>query len=386
MPRLARLLAGLALATIPMLAAAVEPLSVRVEGNVEVEKAELAAGPDLAFNAALVEAALEVAREMVPPERMEAEEERLREVFARRAPGFVLTYRVEAREGPLLSPDNALKQVFSASLHVTLDAALVREALAALGMLQGWNQPSIVTRVVRTDLDPGAPGVPLEPFGQFIARRLETEGFVLIDPMARGEVASDAVGSVLDLGRELGADLAVEFGVRWRPRPSVSDLAAGTTEVRVLALRVRDGSEIARAHFEGPAYHQDPDEAFARGLEAVQDQVVENLVLQLGRNWNALAKQDGPIQLRLLNVSSLHQVEMVQRSLRRQLGAREAVLSGLAPAIAELEVRGSLSPGALHDRLIGLTFEHFQLFPVGVSRQLVEVRVQALAEPASDAR
>ncbi len=386
MPRLACLLAGLTLATLSTLAAAIEPLSVRVKGSVEVEAAELAAGPDLAFNAALVEAALEVAREMVPPERMEAEEERLRQAFARRAPGFVLTYRVEASEGPLRSPDNPRKRRFSASLQITLDAALVREALAALGVLQGWNQPSIVTRAVRTDLDPRAPGVPLEPFSRFIARRLETEGFVLIDPLARGEVASDPVGSVLDLGRDLGADVVVEFGVRWRPRPSVSDLAAGATEVRVLALRVRDGSEIARAHFEGPAYHEDPDEAFARGLEAVQDQVVENLVLQLGRNWKALAKQDGPILLRLLNVSSLHQVERVQRSLRRQLGAREAVLSGLAPAIAELEVQGSLSPGALHDRLVGLTFEHFQLFPVGVSRQLVEVRVQALAEPASDAR
>jgi len=148
----------------------------------------------------------------------------------------------------------------------------------------------------------------------------------------------------------------------------------------VRALRADDGSEVALARFEAPAYHADPDEAFARALEAVQAQVAQNLALQLRRNWRVLAKETGPVELRLLNATSLVQVNAVRETLRNVLGAEEVTLVTLAPWIAEMRVTGPLSPGALQDRLVSAAFEGFRLRPVEVARQLVELRVETLAE------
>ena len=207
----------------------------------------------------------------------------------------------------------------------------------------------------------------------------------VVDPALRAP-GSIYMESGFELARSLGADVAIEVGIRWRERATLR-LGGGRAEVRVRARRTDDGSEVALARFAAPAYHVDPDEAFARALEAVQAQVAENLALQLNRNWRALTAQDpGPVELRLLNATSLGQVDAVQETLRNVLGAEEASLVTLAPWVAEILVKGPLSPGALLERLVGVDFDGFRLRPVEISRQGVEVRVEPLIDPEAAPR
>jgi hypothetical protein len=307
---------------------------------------------------------------------MEAQEEVIREAFKTRAAGFVITYRVEDSEGPRPSLEDPMKEVFSVRLSATVDAVLVREALETLiPDLRDRDHPSVALQVVRTAPQPGDPRAPLDAFENAIAHRLRSEGVVLVDPALRGDVSPPSRG-FLELARSLGADLAIEIGVGWRLRATPRHVTGGVAEVRVRAVRVKDSFEIALSHFEAPAYHEDPEEAFARALEAVQGQVSENLVLQLGRNWEVLAKDDGPVHLRLVNVSSLMEVDAVRKALQNLLGAKEASLVSLAPDIAEMVVQGPLSPGALQERLVAVAFDDFRLHPVEVSRQRVELRVE----------
>jgi hypothetical protein len=367
-------------------AEAIEPRTVSAEGVVELEGEAAGNGRDLALKAALVEAALVVARDFVAPEVMEVEEQRIREALEARASGFVMTYRVERFQGPRPSPEDPLKEIFSAQLSATVDAAQVRGAVESVVPLQrSQERPSVVLQVVRRAVQPQDPSAPLDAFEHFLTRRLESEGIVVVDPALRAGGFPASQG-FLERARGVGADLAVEIGVRWWGNSRPTGVAAGTVEVRVQAVRVRDGAEIALARFESPAYHEDPDEAFARAVEAVQRQVAENLLLQLGRNWEVLASHEGPVQLRLLNVTSLLEVDEVRKTLRNVLGAEEASLISLAPAIAEIIVRGPLSPGALQDRLVAVAFDDFRLRPVEVSRQLVELRVEKLLEPESEPR
>ncbi len=381
MSRIACCLLGLALLLSPGSALALDPVTVSVQGTVELNKENAGKARELALHAGLVEAALAVARRFVPPHVMESEQERIREALEASAAGFVLTYRIDGAVGTRPARDDPTKQEFVLGLSATVDAARVRERLRTLGVLRKRGDRASV--LLSVGLDPGAsewaPSLP-SSFAHYLTRHLEGEGLVVVDPALRAP-GSLQPRSVFDHARNLGADVAVEIGVRWQRHASLG-LMGGRALVRVRALRTDDGSEVALARFEAPAYHADPDEAFVRALEAVQAQVAQNLTLQLDRNWRALAAlEPGPVELRLLNATSLGQVDAVQKILRNVLGAEEARLVTLAPWVAEIQVKGPLSPGALQDRLVRVVFDGFRLRPVEVSRQLVEVRVETLIDP-----
>ena len=358
---------------------ALEPVTVEVLGSVELNEKNAARARALALESAMVEAALEVARGLVSPGVMEFEQERIREALEAGAAAFVLTYRVDGPVGARPALDDPEKQEYVLGLSATIDAARVRQRLRTLGVLsEQGSQASLVLRVRPDASGPVRPPALPSAFAYYLTRRLEGDGLVVVEPALR-EAGAGSDPTAIELARSLGSDLAVEVGIRWHPN-TLTHLAGGRAEVRVRALRADDGSEVALARFEAPAYHADPDEAFARALEAVQAQVAQNLALQLRRNWRVLAKETGPVELRLLNATSLVQVNAVRETLRNVLGAEEVTLVTLAPWIAEMRVTGPLSPGALQDRLVSAAFEGFRLRPVEVARQLVELRVETLAE------
>ena len=372
---------ALALGLTPLYARALEPVTVKVEGTVELNQENLAKARELALHAGLVEAALAVARSFVPPHVMEFEAERIREALEASAAGFVLTYRVDGPVGTRPSRQDPEQQEFVLGLSAIVDAARVRDRLRGLGVLRQRGEGASV--LLRVGLD--ASGSELPPvlpssFEHFLMRHLEGEGLVVVEPALRAP-GSIYMGSGFELARSLGADVAIEVGIRWREH-AAPRLAGGRAEVRVRAQRTDDGSQVALARFEAPAYHADPDQAFARALEAVQAQVAQNLTFQLNRNWRALAAQEpGPVELRLLNATSLGQVDAVQRTLQNVLGAEEARLVTLAPWLAEIHVKGPLSPGALLERLVGVDFDGFRLRPIETSRHGVEMRVEPLIDP-----
>jgi len=182
----------------------------------------------------------------------------------------------------------------------------------------------------------------------------------------------------------VGADLAVEVRVSWNERSLSAGMVAGVAEARGRAHRAHDGFEVASSHFDAPGYHPTRDEAFVRALEALEDQLAGNLLMQLDRNWTALSPDDAPVFLRLSNVSSYRQVEAVQRLMADVLGARRAQVLALGPRSAELVFQGPLGAGALQERLAAVPFEGFRLEPVEVRRDRVELRV-ARVDPAAAA-
>jgi hypothetical protein len=158
-------------------------------------------------------------------------------------------------------------------------------------------------------------------------------------------------------------------------------VVGGVADVRVLALRARDGVEIAQSRFSAPGYHEDPEEAVVRALQALGEQVAQNLQLQLERNWRSLAQQPGPVELQLVNVTSLLQANAVRDALSDSLGAERVALVGIGPGTADMQVEISLSPGALQDRLAAVLFNGFRLEPVQTTRDGLRLRI----EPAPDA-
>jgi hypothetical protein len=170
----------------------------------------------------------------------------------------------------------------------------------------------------------------------------------------------------------------VELRVGWRDQPGSGPRSA-IAEVGLSAQRTGDASELALGRFQGVGHHDAPAEALARALEAVQVQVVDNLVLQLSRNWQEIADADGPMELVLVDVTGLRQVLSVRELVRNRLGAEEVELLELAPGSASLRVQASLSPGALQDRLAAATFEGFALEPIEASAGRVSLRVRELA-------
>ncbi|MFQ5514826.1 MAG: hypothetical protein ACE5FG_10330 [Myxococcota bacterium] len=365
----------LGLLLLPLPVRALEPLTVRAEGRVELAPEEVAQGRERALAAALTEAVLEVARGLLSPERMSVEQERLRESLEPRAAGFVLTYRVEASQGPRPAAEDPELRIFVVRLTATVDASAVRQALESLGLLGGAQSgPSVVIRAVQRPRAGAEPRAALRALERYVARRLEDAGMIVVEP-ALHPGGPSGPRSLQTLARQLGADIGVEITVRWEPTSSAGPLAAGRAVLRARAVRAADGFEIGLSSFEGPAYHEDPEEAFALGIEAAREQLAGNLVRQLERNWRTLAREEGPIRLRLLQVSSLREVTAVQRVLEERLGAVRADLTELSARTAELEVSGSLSPGGLQDRLAATAFAGFRLRPVTVSGQSVELRV-----------
>jgi hypothetical protein len=372
-------------------ARAVQPTAVRVEAAVELDDTNRATGRDRAFQAALVEAVLEVARTQLRRPLADEEETALREALGPGAATAVATYRIEPGFGPRPRAGDALQEEYALALTATVDADQVHTQLAAIGWLAPRSErPSVVLLArLQEPEDPESPFAPglLQSFQGRLEQRLAGEGFVVVEPALRASPGSQSEGALV-LARAVGADIAVDVGVKWLARPAGSGSPGGSIQVRLRAFRTQDASELAASRFDAPAYHARPAEAQARALEAVESQLAENLVLQLQRNWSELARDAGPIRLVLQDVSGLAQVDGVREALLDSLGAREVALLRLGPRSAALRVRVEFSPGALQDRLSALTFEGFQLEPRSVSPDQVEMRVVAAAlepEPAGSA-
>jgi len=366
---------------LPWTAQALEPTTVSVEGVVAITENSEGYLRERALRVALEQAVFEVARLFLSPDSVEFDEERVREALSPRAPSFVLTYRVEGTPRRRTSRLDPSVKEYVLGLTATVDAAPVRAELRSLGLLRSASdRPSVVVHVVAAPPIFSGAGSLLSAFERYVGERLRDEDFVVVEPALRPG-AESRVRSALDLAGGVGADLGLDLVVSWTERRLSARVNGGIAEVRGTARRARDGFEVASARFEAPAYHPDLDEAFVRAVEAVQVQLVENLILQLSRNWGAMAQDDEPVTLQLFNVSSYVQVEAVQDTLRNVLGASGARLQGLGPYHAELLVEGPLSAGALQDRLAAVTFDGFRLEPVRVERDRVDLRVVA-PEPA----
>ncbi len=359
--------------------AAVEPVEVEVEGVAAIDPAKPAAARDAAFSAALVAAAVEVARQTLSPEQLAGNEDRVREVLAPAAPKLILGYKVAPGAGARASSLDPTQREYALRLRASVDRAQVRSRLAAAGLTgASGERPSLV--VVARGAGENAPRTPaLIALEDRVKRALSGAKLVVIEPaLRRGE--SGDLPAAIGVARSVGADVAIDLEARWSPRATGERAGGGVLEVAVSALRARDAVPVGLARFESAAYHSDPGEAQARAVDALAPQVAENLLLQLERNWQALSAEAPPTSLILGGVGSLAQVEAVAAALRGRLGAERVELRALRPRSAELEVRGPLSPGALQDRLSALAFDGFRLEPVAVTRERVELRVAPLEE------
>ena len=387
--RMGPLLAGAVVLTLlcgPALAA--EPISVGSEGVVPVSPGSTRSMRDRALAEAIVSAVLEASRRYLPPATFEVEEELdvLRETLRPVAPGFVLTYRVDG--APIRRPqaESPNREELVVRLNATVDGSQLRDFLREQGVLsESVEQPSIALSVTPAiGLTPAQAAGPLAGFEQFLLRRLESEGFVVVEPALRRS-GLERPENALALARSLGADLALDVNVSWRRRLAETGVVGGLAEVRVRALRAHDGVEIARSRFEAPGYHRDPQEAVVRALQALGEQVAQNLQLQLERNWHTLAREEGPVQLQLVNLTSLLQANAVRDALAGALDAEQVALVELGPGRAAMQVEISLSPGALQDRLSAIPFDGFRLEPVETGRGSVELRVEPSPGPLEEA-
>lgn len=356
-------------------AAAIEPTTVSVEGAVVITEANSGRIRDLAFRAALAEAVLQTARLFASPERLELDAERVEENIARRAASYVLTYTIDGPPFRRPSADDPELEEYVVAVTATVDATQLRAQLRSLGLLRSSrDRPSVALLIAPVGRPfPGA-AVLLTAFERYLADRLEADDFVVVEPALR-QAAPLQARSALDLARSLGADLALDLRVSWRQRALAEGVVGGVAEVTGRALRTHDGFELATTRFDAPAYHPSRDEAYVRALEALQDQLANNLLLQLNRNWFVLAQDDDPVFLTLADVSSYLQIEAVRSVLENTLGAQRVELIALAPRRAEILVELPLSAGALQDRLAKLSFEGFRLEPVEVRRDRIQLRV-----------
>jgi hypothetical protein len=374
------------LASTPPLAHALEPTTVQVEGTALIDGDNAGAVRDLAFNAAMLEAVLEVARLYVPSGENAPDEQHLRELLKGRAPGYVLTYRIHGSPKRRRSAEFPGRDELVLGLTATVDAGQVRQALEELGVMAGsGDRPSVVLRVRGAAPTATSPVGLYNGFAEYLARALVDEGYVIVDPALHPGGGLDR--GALELAQTIGADVSIDVAVSWLQREVSDQLVGGTAEVRLRAQRARDGSDLARARFQAPAYHQDADEALLRSLEALRGQVADNLLQQLDRNWTALARDDGPVRLQLVGVTAFRQVESVRSTLTRVLGAKRADLLEVGPGSAELGVSGPLTAGALQDRLTAVQYEGFALEPLEVRASQVRLRVRATpaASPLDEA-
>lgn len=376
MPALLAVFAWVWIALSPGAAPAVEPVQVRVAGSIEVTGENRYSARAQAFDQALLEAVLAVAREMLPQATFELEEQRLRVDLVPVAARSVLNYRPESAMEIQNDPGPPERTLFVVPIVATVDAAQVRERLSELGYLGGGARRPSVALVVRAV---ESPELPLDAFEQTLRRSLSAQGYTLVRPAlrpGRGRVPPTAP----ELARALGADVAVDVEVLWRARRMGAGVVGGDARVQVRAERASDGSELARLTFETPAYHRDAAEATARALEALEEQVVRNLLLQLDRNWQVLDQPQGPLRLILVNVREFAEVDAVREALTELIGADGAKLRLLGPLRAEFELSSTLSPGSLQDRLVRTGFPGFELERVRVTSDLVELGVARISE------
>jgi hypothetical protein len=289
----------------------------------------------------------------------------------------VLTYRITGSLQRRPSAENPAVEELVLPLNATVDARRVREFLAGSGLLEpvAQERPSLALRVQpAAGLDPRRAAGPLAALRQQLIQAFEARELVVIEPALR---ATPLTGdeSALDLARALGADVGLEVAVDWRPGGS-GGVRGGIAEVSIQVRRASDGAALALARFEGAGYHPAPEEALLRALEAVRPQLVDNVALQLSQNWDELTRTAGPVEVQLLDVTSLLQVDAVRTALEGPLAAQSVELSELRPGGALLRVSARLSPGALQDRLAASTFEGFQLEAVAVDSERVSLRVR----------
>ena len=330
----------------------------------------------------MVSAVVAASRRFLPAARLAVEENlaELTETLRDSAPRFVLTYRVD---GPVFSrprADNPDLEEAVLPLTATVDGGQLRDFLREHGLVDAaGDQPSIALRVApAVGLTPLEALGPLAGFEQILLRRLESSGFVVVEPALRLSGYSREDDAVA-LARSLGADIALDVRVAWRDRVAGSRVVGGVADVRIRALRADDGVEIARSRFEAPGYHEDREEAVVRALQALGEQVAQNVELQLERNWQTLTRDQGPVRLHLMDLTSLLQANAVSKAVSASLDAEWVSLVGLGPGTAEMQVQIALSPGALQDRLAAVLFDGFRLEPVATSRDRIELRVQPVA-------
>jgi hypothetical protein len=354
----------------------IEAVNIEVEGMVSAAVGAPPPSRDALLRAALLEAVVEVARRMLAPATFEAQQQAIRAALEPKASGFVLTFRpgqMHQRESPL--QDDVLE--FFQPVAATVDARRVRAFLGPAG----WppldaTRPSLVLCVLpAAGFDSAEGEAALERLRRFVANELELREFILIEPGVREGAPACDLGA-LGLARELGADLGIELRVQGRAQPGGRAPGSAIAEVEISARRTGDAGELALGRFQGVGHHDAPAEAMARALEAAQVQVVDNLVLQLTRNWQEIAAAAGPVELVLVGVTGLSQVLSVKELVEARLGADQAELFELGPGTASLRVDASLSPGALQDRLAAARFDGFSLEPVEATAGRVELRVR----------
>lgn len=327
----------------------------------------------------MVEAVLQVARTQLGRELGPEETEALRAALAPRAAEALVTYRIEPGAGPRPVAGDPSRSEYAVTVLATLDGSQVRKLLTAAGWLgPSPDRPSVVVvaQVVpgESEIDPSLPRL----LTQALSQRLGEAGYIVLPPPPSASPVSPP-RSALEVGKELGSDVALDADLRWIARTVGQSLVGGSLEVSVRARRTRDGSLLASSRFDAPAYHTRLSEAQRRALAALQNQVADNVVQQLRGNWTTLAGPVGPLEVRLADVAGLAQVEAVQRALLRSLGAKRASIERLAPGRAVLEVEGTLSPGALAERLAASSFPGFRLEKRGVLSKSVELRLIPVA-------
>jgi hypothetical protein len=265
----------------------------------------------------------------------------------------------------------------------TVDARRLRAALAEVGWAPlEMTRPSLALCVAPGGgLDPSEGDAPLERLRRFVSGELEKREFILIESGVRPG-APGCEGGALELARALGADIGVDLTVGWREQPGSSGPRSAVAEVSVSAQRTGDTSPLALGRFQGVGHHDSPTQALSAALDAVQVQVVDNLTLQLTRNWQEIAAVVGPVEVSLVGVQGLGQVMSVRELLERRLAANQVELVELGPGTARLRVAAGLSPGALQDRLVSARFDGFSLESQGAAPDRVELRVrEVVAEP-----
>jgi hypothetical protein len=381
--KLVRSLTVLLLAIAAPAAGAMEPMTVSARGFAETVADEPERTRELAFDEAAVDAVGQVARGLLPKESAEEGEAAIREALRDRARRFVLTYRID-RMGPGPHPTDPAREGLEIALTATVDAAQVREELRRMGRLDRADAggPSLVLRVRSAEAEAAPREALLDAFARDLAAALQKAGFTLVDPGLRAP-ADPRMQGALELGRKVGADVALDVRIAFQPRETQGEAGGGVASAELRAQRTSDGFELALARFDAPGYHRNPDEALLRALDGLLPQIAQSVETQLTRNWAALEPGGGAIVVSLSDVGSLLQVEAVRSSIKSVLGAEQAELVELGPRRATLRVETALSPGALQERLVALYFEGFALAPLESGQGRVDVRVETRTEPAA---
>lgn len=370
------LLAGVGL---PAGALAAEPVAVRAEGVWPLAEGESELTRERAFEAAVLEAVVHVARMQLGRDLGPEELEALRTALAPRAADALVTYRIEPGAGPRPVAGDPGRSEYAVTVLATLDEGQVRKLLTRAGWLS--LPPDQTSVVVVAHAAPGeselAPSL-LRQLTEALEQRLDEAGYVVI-PSMPGADAGGAPRNALTIAQALGSDVVLDAQLRWVPRAIGQNLAGGSLQVSIRAQRTRDGSLLASSRFDAPAYHKRLPEAQRRALAALQSQVADNALQQLRDNWTILAGRAPPVDLRLADVTGLSQVEDIRRALLTSLGAKRASLERLAPRLAVLQVESTLSPGALAERLGASQFSGFRLEQRAVRATTVELRLVPVA-------